>query len=60
MRKPDPAEIEEIIIGECPSCNNHSAFLCLGVQEGCREVPDFVLYDCYSCGSTISGRRIRR
>jgi len=44
--------IEGIVIAECPSCGDDSAFLYLGVQKGYQELPSFVLYNCFECGST--------
>jgi len=51
------AENEQIIQGECPSCNEQSEFTYLGVQEGLDK--NHPLYNCQSCKSTMTLRYIR-
>ena len=46
-------KVREIIIEECPSCKSIAAFLYSGIQDG-GELENFVLYNCFECGTTIS------
>jgi len=45
-------------IGVCPSCGELGNFVFRGIQEIEDGVPGFSLWNCRSCGSTVSGRHV--
>ena len=52
----DKSKVEVIVNAVCPTGGEHNAFLYVGIQEGYKELPDFVLYNCFGCRTTRSGR----
>ena len=53
-------DIETIIEGECPSCKQITTFKYIGTQiTEVPEIPDFNLYDCIKCKSTLDEKSIR-
>ncbi|MFH1710903.1 MAG: hypothetical protein ABH840_01175 [Nanoarchaeota archaeon] len=52
--------IEGIVIAECPSCNNDSAFLYTGIWEGYKGMEDLILYHCFTCETTLAHTSVLR
>jgi len=53
----EPA-IVTVVCGVCPSCGGFGTFTFRGIQELEEGIPGFSVWNCSSCGSTVSGSRV--
>lgn len=51
-------ESSKNILGICPTCKTESKFVYEGLQDGYGDIPNFLLYTCENCHSTISKESI--
>ena len=48
----------EQIIGHCTSCEDKREFKYIGLQEGYGPIPDFKIYNCLTCDTTLAEHTI--
>jgi len=57
--KPNKKHLEELIVGECPSCLEKTEFEYIGERETLRR-QSFYLYNCKKCNTTCTLKSIKR